>query len=42
MKNYNKNKESSYLHILPVNGLKMCKWVEDPFEFNKDFTKSYN
>ena len=50
MKDYDKNKESSYLNVnnlygcavpqkLPING---CKWVENTSQFNEDFIKSYN
>ena len=54
MKDYDKNKESSYLNYwdikttymdrqchkkLPVSGF---KWVENIFQFSKDFIESYN
>ena len=52
-KDYNKNKEWSYLKDLDVNNFYGCaisqmlllndfRWVEDISEFNEDFTKSYN
>ena len=53
IKDYNKNKESSYLKYWDVNNLngpamsqkllaKDFKWVENISEFNEDFMKSYN
>ena len=49
MKDYDKNKESSYLKYwdvnnlygwaMPVNGF---KWVENASQFDKYFMKSYN
>ena len=50
MKDYDKNKESSYLKYCYVNNLYVWamsqkllvngfKWVEDLFEFNEDFIK---
>ena len=53
MKDYDKNKESSYLKYWDVNnlyGLAMSqklpvnnfKWIEDNSQFNKDFIKNYN
>ena len=53
MKDYGKNKESSYLKYWNVNNLYKWamsqklpvtnfKWVEEKFEFNEDFLKSSN
>ena len=53
MKDYDKNKESSYLQCLDVNNLygwamsrklpvKNFKWVKDISKFPESFTKSYN
>ena len=53
MKNYNKNKESSYLEYLDANNLygwampqklpvRNFKWIDDLSIFNKDFIKNYN
>ena len=53
MKDYDKNKESSYLQYWDVNnlyGLAMSQklavnnieWIEDTSEFNEDFIKNYN
>ena len=53
MKDYNKNKELSYLKYWDVNNLygwKMSQklpvtkfeWIEDTFQFNEDFIKNYN
>ena len=53
MKDYDKNKESSYLKNQDINNLydqtvsqalpvNGFKWVEDLQEFNEDFIKSYN
>ena len=49
MKDYDKNKESSYLKYLDINNLhgwamsqKLFKKVEETSEFNEDFIKSYN
>ena len=36
MKDYDKNKESSYL------SLNNCEWIEDTSQLNKDFIKAYN
>ena len=53
MKDYNKNKESSYIHHWDVDNL-YCwsmlqklslnnfEWFEDTFQFNGDFIKNYN
>ena len=49
MKVYDKNKESSYLKYWDVNSLygkamsqNNFEWIEDTFQFNEDFIKSYN
>ena len=53
MKDYDKNKESSYIKYLDVNSLygwamsqkfpvNNFEWIEDTFQFNNDFIKSYN
>ena len=53
MKDYDKNKESSYLNYWDVNNLygwavsqklpvNKFEWIEDTFQFNEDFIKSYN
>ena len=53
MKDYDKHKESSYLKYLDVNNfyrwamsqklpVNDFEWVEDIFEFDESFTKSYN
>ena len=53
MKNYNKNKESSYLKYWDVNSLygwamsqnflvNNFEWIEYTCQFNKDFIKNYN
>ena len=53
MKDYNKNKEPSYLQYEVVNnlyGLAMSQklpvnnfeWIKDTFQFNEDFIKNYN
>ena len=53
MKDYDKNKESSYLKYWDVNNLYGCKmsqklpvnkfeWIEDTSIFNKYFIKNYN
>ena len=53
MKDYDKNKEPSYLKYWDVNNLNGCvlsqklpvdgfEWVEDISQFNEDFLKSYN
>ena len=53
MKEYDKNKESSYLKYWDVNNLYVWamlqklpvnnfEWIEDTFQFNEDFIKSYN
>ena len=52
MKDYNKNKESSYLKYWDVNNsygwatsqklpINNFKWIEDTFQFNEDFIKNY-
>ena len=53
MKNYDKNKESSYIQYLGVNNLygwamsqklvvNNFKWIKDTSQFNEDFIKDYN
>ena len=54
MKDYNKNKESSYLNYWDVNKLLYCwvmsrnlpvnrfKWVENISQFNRDFIEDHN
>ena len=53
MKDYDKNKESSYIQYWDVNnvyGWSMSKklpvnnfeWIKDTSQFNKDFIKNYN
>ena len=53
MKDYNKNKESSYLQYWDVNNLFGCatsqklpvnnfEWIKDPSQFNEDFIKNNN
>ena len=53
MKDYDKNKESSYLkywNVKDLSGLAMLQklavnnfeWIEDTSQFNEDFIKSYN
>ena len=53
MKDYDKNKESSYIQYWDVNnlyGLAMSQklpvnnfeWIKDTFQFNGDFKKNYN
>ena len=53
MKEYDKNKELSYLKYCDVNNLhgwamsqkilvNIFEWIEDTSQFNKDFIKSYN
>ena len=51
MKDYNKNKESSYFEYWDVNNMQMqmqklpinkFQWIKDTFEFNEDFIKNYN
>ena len=53
MKDYDKNKESSYLKYWYVNNLygwemsqklpvNNFEWIKDTFQFNEDFIKSYN
>ena len=53
MKDYDKNKESSYLKYWDVNHLygwamsqklpvNNFEWIEDTSSFNEDFIKSYN
>ena len=53
MKDYDKNKKSSYLHYWDVINLygweisqklpvNNFEWIKDTCEFNKDFIKNYN
>ena len=53
MKDYDKNKELSYLKYWDANSLygwgmqqkllvNNFEWIEDTFQFNEDFIKSYN
>ena len=53
MKEYDENKESSYLKYWDVNNLygwamsqkllgNKSEWIEDSFQFNEDFIKNYN
>ena len=53
MKDYDKNKESLYLKYWNVNNLYgwamsqklpviVDEWIENTFQFNEDFIKSYN
>ena len=53
MKHHDKNKESSYLQYWDVNNLygwamsqklraNNFKWIEDTYQFNEYFIKSYN
>ena len=53
MKDYDKNKQSSYLQYWHVNNLygwamsqklpvKSFEWIKDTSHFNKDFIKNYN
>ena len=51
MKDYDKNNELSYLEYWDVNNfygwtisqkLNNFEWIEDTFQFNEDFIKSYN
>ena len=53
MKDYDKNKESSYLKYWEVNNLhgwamlqklpaNSVEWIGDNFQFNEDFTKNFN
>ena len=53
MKDYNKNKESSYIQYWDVNNLhgwamsqklpvNNFEWIKDTSQFNKDFIKNYN
>ena len=53
MKDYDKNKESSYLQYWDVNNLygwatsqklpgNNFEWIEDTSQFNEDFIKNYN
>ena len=53
MKNYDKNKESSYLQYWGVNNLygsamsqklqvNKIEWMKDTSQFNEDFIKNYN
>ena len=53
MKDYDKNKESSYLKYWNVNNLygwalllklpvNKFEWIEETSQFDKDFIKSYN
>ena len=53
IKNYDKNKESSYIQYWDVNHLygwamsqkfpvNNFEWIKDTFQFNEDFIKNYN
>ena len=53
MKNYDENKESSYIQYWDVNNLcgqamsqkvpvNNFEWIKDTFQFNEDFIKTYN
>ena len=53
MKDYDKNKEPSYIQYWDVNNLYGCamsqklpvnnfKWIKDTSQFNEDFIKNYN
>ena len=53
MKDYDKNKESSYIQYWNVNNLygqarsqnlavNNCEWIEDTSQFHEDFMKNYN
>ena len=53
MKDYDKNKESSYLKYWDINNLSVWamslmlpvnnfEWIEDTSQFNEDFIKNYN
>ena len=53
MKDYDKNKESSYLNYCNINNLYGCtmsqklpvnifEWTEDASQFNEEFIKNYN
>ena len=53
IKDYDKNKESSYLHYWDVNNsygwarlqklpVNKFEWIEDTSQFNEDFIKNYN
>ena len=53
MKNYDKNKESSYIQYWDVNNLygwamsqklpvNDFEWIKDTSQFNEDFMKNYN
>ena len=53
LKDYDKNKESSYLKYWDANNLygwpmsqkfpvSNFEWIEDPSQFNEDFIKNYN
>ena len=53
MKNYDKNKESSYIQYWDVNNLygwamsqklpvNNFEWIKDTSQFNEDFMKNYN
>ena len=48
MKDYDKNKESSYLQYWDVSNLygwamsQNSEWIKDTSQFNEDFIKNYN
>ena len=53
MKDYDENKESSYIQYWDVNNLHGCamseklpvnnfEWIKDTSQFNEDFIKNYN